>query len=373
MMIQQLKNRMPILIGLVIITNGLLHIFVAVLPIFRLAVPDLDEVGSILAVTSFRGMGMLIGIFLGFCLIILGRGICERKRKSWFIAVIVLLALCLNNYYTGALPKASIISGALLVALLLTFKLYTEKPDDRTTAYQQMLAWISILIALAYGVGGSYFLRTQFNNIKTLADAVYFTMVTYSTVGYGDIYPVTQQAKFFTVSMILVGLGSFATTFAFVLEPMIENRIKGVLSIMKRINDIHNHVIICGYTNLSKALIKKFKENNVPFIILENSIEKRAELEEDYMTIHSVTYQKETFINARINHAKSVICAFESDSENILTILTVKEVLEEIGNKKVKLISRIDYEENIQKAEKLGVTNIVSPTTMAAASIYEII
>jgi voltage-gated potassium channel len=142
---------------------------------------------------------------------------------------------------------------------------------------------------------------------------------------------------------------------------------------MKRINDIHNHVIICGYTNLSKALIKKFKENNVPFIILENSIEKRAELEEDYMTIHSVTYQKETFINARINHAKSVICAFESDSENILTILTVKEVLEEIGNKKVKLISRIDYEENIQKAEKLGVTNIVSPTTMAAASIYEII
>ena len=122
-MIQQLKNRMPILIGLVIITNGLLHIFVAVLPIFRLAVPDLDEVGSILAVTSFRGMGMLIGIFLGFCLIILGRGICERKRKSWFIAVIVLLALCLNNYYTGALPKASIISGALLVALLLTFKL----------------------------------------------------------------------------------------------------------------------------------------------------------------------------------------------------------------------------------------------------------
>ena len=372
-MIQQFGTRIPILIGSIIIFNGLLHIFVAVIPLFRLAVPELDAVDSILAVTSFQGMGMLVGIFLGFCLIILGKGVCERKRKSWIITVIVLLALCLNNYYTGALPKASFISGALLVALLFTFKLYNEKSEDVAAGYQQMLAWISIIIALGYGIVGSYFLREQFNNLKTLADAVYFTIVTYSTVGYGDINPATQEAKFFTISMIMVGLGAFATTFTFVIGPMIENRIKGVFSIMKKINNIRNHVIICGYTNLGKALIKKFKEKNVPFIVLENSIEKRTELEEDYMTIHGITYQKDTFINARISHAKSVICAFESDSENILTILTVKEVLEETKNNKTKLISRIDYEENIDKARKLGVTDIVSPTTMAAASIYNIL
>ncbi len=372
-MIKHLGCRLPLLIGLIIILNGLLHILVAVLPIFRLAVPGFREVSSILAVTSFQGMGMLLGIFLGFCLVILGRGVCEQKRKSWILSVIVLAVLCLNNYYTGAVPRASILSGALLVALLLTFKLYNEKSDEAATPYQQILAWVSIAIALAYGIAGSYFLRDQFHNLKTLGDAMYFTMVTYSTVGYGNISPVTQEAKFFTISMILVGLGSFATTFTFVIGPMIENRIKGVFSIMKRINNIHDHVIICGYTNLGKALIKKLKKNKVPFIVLENSIEKRAEIEEDYMTIPGVTYQKETFKNARVNHAKSVICAFESDSENILTILTVKEVLEEKGNTKTKLISRIDYEENIQKAEKLGVTDIVSPTTMAAASIYDII
>ena len=372
-MIQQLENKVPILIGSIIVINGLLHILVSVIPIFRIAIPGLNEVGSVLAVTSFQGMGMLIGIFLGFCLITIGRGVCERKRKSWFIAVIVLLILCLNNYYTGALPKASIISGVLLVALLLTFKLYNEKTADSAAGYQQVLAWVSIIIALGYGIIGSYFLRDQFNNIKSLADSVYFTMVTYSTVGYGDISPLTQEAKFFTISMIMVGLGAFATTFTFVIGPMIENRIKGVFSIMKKINNIRNHVIICGYTNLGKALIKKFEENNIPFIVLENSMEKRVELEEDYLTIHGITYQKDTFINARISHAKSVICAFESDSENILTILTVKEVLEETKNTKTKLISRIDYEENIEKARKLGVTDIVSPTTMAAASIVDIL
>ena len=372
-MIRKIEYRVPILIGSIIIISGLLHILVSVMPIFQVAIPDLTEVDSVLAVTTFQGLGMLVGIFLGFCLIHLGRGICERKRKSWIYTVIVLIVLCLNNYYTGALPKASLISGALLIALLITFRFYSEKPDEGATSYQQALAWVSIAIALSYGIIGSYFLREQFSNIKTMVDSVYFTMVTYSTVGYGDITPITQQAKFFTISMILVGLGAFATTFAFVIGPMIQNKLKGVFNIMKRINNIHDHVIICGYTNLSKALIKKFKENNIPFIVLENSMEKRAELEEDFMTIHGNAYQKETFINARISHAKSVICAFENDSDNILSILTVNAVLEDTGNKKTKLISRIDYEENILKARNLGVTDIISPTTMAAASIYNII
>ncbi len=372
-MIRKIEYRVPILIGAIIIISGLLHILVSVMPIFQVAIPGLVEVDSVLAVTTFQGLGMLLGIFLGFCLIHLGRGICERKRKSWFYAVIVLIVLCLNNYYTGALPKASLISGALLIALLLTFKLYNEKTDDGSTSYLQALAWISIAIALSYGIVGSYFLREQFTNLKTMVDSVYFTMVTYSTVGYGDITPITQQAKFFTISMILVGLGAFATTFTFVIGPMIQNKLKGVFNIMKRINNIHDHVIICGYTNLGKALIKKFKENNIPFIVLENSMEKRTELEEEYTTIHGNAYQKDTFINARISHAKSVICAFENDSDNILSILTVNAVLEETGNKKTKLISRIDYEENILKARKLGVTDIISPTTMAAASIYDIL
>ncbi len=371
--VERLENRVPPLIGSIIIADGLLHIFVSILPVFQIAIPGFNEVNSILEVTTFKGMGMLVGIFLGFCLISLGKGLCERRRKSWGIAVIVLIILCLNNYYTGALPKTSFISFSLLILLLLTNRLFNEKSVSGAAAYQQMLAWISIILALGYGIIGSYYLRSQFSNLKTFADAVYFTMVTYSTVGYGDIYPVTQESKFFTISMILVGLGSFATTFTFVIGPMIENRIKGVFNIMKRINNIHGHVIICGYTNLGKALIKKFKANNIPFIVLENSLEKRAELEEDFMTISGVTYQKDTFVNARLSHAKSVICAFESDSENILTILTVKEILEETGNKKTKLISRIDYEENIEKARKLGVTDIVSPTTMAASSIFDII
>ena len=370
--IEKLRQRIPILVGSVIILSGLLHIVVAVLPIFKVTLPGVYRQYPIIEFSSFQEMSLLAGIILGFCLVILGKGLCERKRRSWWISIIVLFILCLDNYNTGAMIPCGV-TGILFIFLLITHKLFKEKSERRGIGYQQLLAWASILIAVGYGVFGSYFLRDQFANLKSWTDAVYFTVVTYATVGYGDITPLTSEARFFTVSMILVGLGAFATTFTFVVGPMIENRIKGVFKFMKRIHDISNHVIICGYTNLGKALIKNLQEKNIPFMVLENSMERKAEFEEEYITVPGNTFQTETFEHARINRAKSVICAFEKDSDNILTILTVKEILEETDNNKTKLISRIDYEENIDKAKKLGVTDIVSPTTMAATSIIDII
>ena len=86
------------------------------------------------------------------------------------------------------------VSGSLLVLLLITHRLFKEK-SERRIGYQQLLALTSVLLALSYGMVGSYILRDQFANLKTWLDALYFTVVTYATVGYGDITPLTPQAK----------------------------------------------------------------------------------------------------------------------------------------------------------------------------------
>jgi voltage-gated potassium channel len=364
----KLSRNVPIAIGSVVILNGIVHILVSACLLIKVPIPFFKQLQNIINFSAHRHTGVLLGIFFGFCLLIVGKGICEKKRKSWNLAILILIILGVNNLILQAIPQTNIICVVLLISLLVFKKYFTER-DEIAMGYQQILAWISVMIAVAYGVCGSYFLRHEFSNIKTWTDAAYFTMVTYSTVGYGEMYPLTQHAKFFTVSMILVGLGSFATTFTFLIGPMIENRLKGVLSIMKKLNNIRNHVILCGYTNLSCALIKQFEEKGIPFIVLENSADKKAEIEQKYITVPGNTFQKDTFINAQINNAKTVITAFENDSDNILTLLTVKEILEESNNKVTRLISRIDNEENIEKAKKLGAAEIVSPTKMAANSI----
>ena len=363
-----LEKNLPIAIGLVLMLNGILHILISACLLIKLPIPFFEGLQNIGDHSTFRHTGAILGIFLGFCIMIIGKGISERKRKSWILGIIIVIILNVNTICVHALVEVNYLGVAVLI-LLLVFRKYFNVRNEVAIGYLQILAWLSIFLAVAYGVCGSYFLRHEFNNIKTWTDAAYFTMVTYSTVGYGDMIPITQHAKFFTVSMILVGLCSFATAFTFLIGPMIENRIKGVLNIMKKLSNIKNHVILCGYTNLSSALIAHFEEKNIPFIVLENTPEKKEEIKQKYITVRGNTFQKDTFIDAQINTAKAVIMTFEKDADNILTLLTVNEILEESKNKKTMLISRIENEENIDKAKKLGVVKIISPTKMAASSI----
>lgn len=362
------EREIPVFIGSLIILNGLIHVVISACLFIKVPIPYFFKFNDIVNLSVYKGASGLFGIFLGFLLIIIGKGVTERKRRSWWFAVIILSLLTINTLYINALPKTHFPNIILLVCLILSVR-YFRNRDQISIGYQQMIAWLSIIIAVTYGVCGSYLLRNEFANIKSWSDALYFTIVTYSTVGFGDLHPLTEHAKFFTVSMILVGIGSFATLFTFLIEPIIYNRMKGVLSIMKKIAHISDHVIICGYTRLTIALIKQLEEKNVSFIILENSVDKKTEIEEKYMTIAGNTFQKETFYNAKIDSANSVITAFDNDSDNILTLMTVSEILEETQNKKTKLISRIDNEENIEKAKKLGASEVVSPTKMAASFI----
>jgi len=370
---KKVENVIPQIIGTIIVITGILHIILSVFPIFKLPTTKLDDLTNYLQMTDFQSFGVIIGICLGFLLIFLGRGIYNRKRRAWILTIIVILILFFYTYFVSSLFQTCYLTLGLLVILLLFAKLFHYKSDSTTLTYQNLMAWVSVIFAFAYGIIGSYLLRSQFFKLDSWADAAYFTLVTYSTVGYGDILPVTYNAKIFTITMILIGVGSFVTAFTLIIGPMIENRIKGVLTIMKRINNIHDHVILCGYTSLTKSLIKSFKQSNTSFMVLANSPDKIAEInQENYITIAGNTHQKSTFENSRIKNAKSVICTFESDAENILTILTVSEILKETGNKTTKLISRIDDEENIDKAKKLGVSHIVSPTEMAASCILNI-
>ena len=177
--------------------------------------------------------------------------------------MIVLLA---NNLYRGTTPHTAVVTLTLIAGLSLSHKQFYCRSEVKL-GYAQIVALFSVLFALGYGIIGSYALRAQFNNLETWIDAVYFTFVTYSTLGFGDIHPLTAEAKIFVISMIPIGVGSFITAIATLLGPALEKRLKGVLGIMKKFQHITNHVIICGYSNVSESVIDELQERDVPFLI----------------------------------------------------------------------------------------------------------
>ena len=319
-------------------------------------------------VSESRHLSGMVGVLLGLYLMILGRGLYRRYRRSWWAAILVLLLLCANSFVLSSQPAMGLFSLGLICVLLFSYRLFSARPDYAIMNYQKFMAWVSVLLALSYGILGSYFLRNEFAHLQTWTDAVYYTFVTYSTVGFGDIIPITQNAKYFTVSMIVIGLGSFAAAASFVIGPMIEQRMKGVLNLMKKFHNISGHIVICGYSSIGKILVKRCLSNNTPFIIIDGRPEVTAEIQAlGYSFVPCSSTQRQSFEQANLLKAQAVVVAFDNDAENILTLLTVNNMLDGVDvNKRPDLVVRVDHEENVVKAQHLGVQHIVSPALMAA-------
>jgi len=373
--ISSIRHKLPYILGAILIAFGITHILIGMINfIFH---SDLNGLMPFTRLTyyvdgmSAKNVSDFISLFFGFVELIIGRGMWLRMRRSLIFAIIIVIVMAVNDYiffHSAYVVYSGII---YLVILIISYKEFSEKSQD-AIGFQQVVAWVTVVLAIAYGVIGSYLLREQFQALKTWTDAFYYTLVTYSTVGYGDIYPLTQQAKIFTVTMILIGIGAFITTFTFVITPLLENRMKGVLNMMEKIAHIHNHVIICGYSKLSLKLINSYLASNTPIVIIEENKERFNSIDESVQVVVGSISSQRTFVQARLQYAKSIIFAFEDDSMNILSAITAKELLDETKNTHTQLISRIENEENIEKIKKLGVKEVVCPSAMAATSILAI-
>ena len=333
--------------------NGFLNLATGLAPIFRKALSvKLEVLPDYLKLSLGQQTSALLSVLLGVVLIGLGKGLYERKRRAWAWSLFVLAVLLANNLYRGTTPHTSVVTVLILGSLVAFRSRFAVRPEGKVD-YTQVVAIVSVIFALAYGIAGSYVLRAEFKGIESFSDALYFTFVTYSTVGYGDILPDSPNAKIFTISMILIGLSSFVTALTLLVGPVIEARMKGVLNVMKRFQGATNHVIVCGYTNVSESVIDELQERQVPYLIVEDRAEFIVHLKEKGNDVlGGDATRRETL-----------------DSENILVAVTASKLRGALPGAKFRIIVRVEDEENIEKAREVGADEVISPSTMGGRSM----
>ena len=353
------------IIAAVVALNGFVNLVTGLAPIFQLEIlRQLDKVPDFLKITPVHRIGGVLSVALGIVLIILGKGLYERNRRSWIFSLVVLCLLIANNLYRGTTPQTSILSFLLLTALLVFWKRFDVQIEKRIN-FGQVVAVISIIFSIAYGVVGSYLLRSQFSGIDSWSDSIYFTFVTYSTLGYGDILPVTANARIFTVSMILIGLSSFVTAIAVALGPMVEKQMKGVLSFMSRFQRMKNHVVICGFSSVTESMIDELVEKGAAFVIVEDKRDIINNLQaKGFDILAGDATRKEVLEQANLEESRAIVAAFDSDSLNTLVAVTARELREKYKDSRFRIVVRIENEENIDKIRHLGADEVVSPSTM---------
>lgn len=199
--------------------------------------------------------------------------------------------------------------------------------------------------------------------IRHLYDAFYWSIVTISTVGYGDITPQTTGGRLVTVSLILTGLGvlSFFTSiivaaFNDKMHVLRENRTYAELSRFK------NHIIICGFGRVGEEVAKQLAKDKQAFIIIDKDEDKVIAAKQlQYLAMQNDASINSVLINAGINRgATAVLCTAGSDVANVYITLTSRYL-----NSSIHIISRVNRVDSIKKLYQAGANHAIQPCEIA--------
>nr|WP_321498137.1 NAD-binding protein [uncultured Methanolobus sp.] len=194
--------------------------------------------------------------------------------------------------------------------------------------------------------------QTEYVNIY---DSIYWVVTTLTTVGYGDITMTSPIGKMYAVFVQLSGIPLvFGILFTLVIIPWMEKKIQSNIpsKAPKKLND---HIIICGYNRLIETLIEELKENDIPYILVEEEAELVMELlKRNINTIYGLVNEEETLKNANIKEARFLI-ANRSDEMNANIVLTARNISE------VNIIAIVEDRANKKYLKYAGATSVVSP------------
>ncbi|GAB7012154.1 NAD-binding protein [Halolamina salina] len=291
----------------------------------------------------------------------------SRYRLGWYLTVVMLpitaaQGLLQASEYSYPLVALSLIT---LLVVLLNRRTFDNELDLTTT---QLAATGSLVAAQAYGTAGTYAFRDEFHGVDSLTDAFYYTLVTGSTVGYGDIYAQTEQARLFAMSAILLSVASFAVALGVVLTPMIEARLSAALGRMteQQLDTLENHVLVLGYGDLTEPILEEL-EDQVRFVVItEDEAATRRLANRDVHVLTADPSDEEPLESAGIDRARAVIAATNSDAEDALSILTARQL-----NPEIHIAVGVTQRENVSKLKRAGADTVISPAAIGGHLLVE--
>ena len=234
-----------------------------------------------------------------------------------------------------------------------------------------------LLIAVGFVtfIGGAviYVFEAHANpKIENLFDAIYWSLITVSTVGYGDITPVTHEGRVLTMILIIFGIGfiSFATSIiatAFT-EKLEELKAERIVRLIKGMNDVY---LLCGYSNEAEILCERFKKENQDFVVVDID-EKRVQKAtmKGYVAIKGDITQKDFLKNLDFEKITKVFVLTNNDINNSFMILSIKAYCKDSD---IQIIALANSEENVSKMQKAGAEFVVVPTTVTSLLMAEYI
>ena len=199
----------------------------------------------------------------------------------------------------------------------------------------------------------------------SLLDSLYMTVITLSTIGYGEVHTVSPPGRIFTLVLIFLGVGFVLYVIGNVVQFLVEGRIRLVLGrhkLDKQINQLNNHYIVCGYGRMGRALCRYLTQKHLRFVAIEKNVDRIPIMNEDgILYIAGEATAEENLRKAGLKNASNLITALGTDADNVFLVLLAKGL-----NPDLYVVARASQNASKKPLYTAGADVVVSPFDVGA-------
>jgi voltage-gated potassium channel len=228
-------------------------------------------------------------------------------------------------------------------------------------------AIILILATLVFGIAG-FMIIEGYN----FGEAFYSSIIVLSTVGLGMVHQLSENGRWFVSLLIVISIGVFAFAVSTITTYVMEGELQRYLKyrkVRKAIDQLENHVIVCGYGRNGKQACEQLRSHHQDYVAIESSERILAEMRDDgTLFIDGDATRDEVLIEAGIEKASALITTLPNDAANVFVVLTAREL-----NKKMKIISRASEDTSEGKLKRAGANNVIMPDKIGGTHMASLV
>jgi voltage-gated potassium channel len=294
---------------------------------------------------------------LGTVLLAMSIGLLLRSRFAWVITLLLLAGSIAFGLHQSIRPvPALVVYNGVLVVLLLVAQHYF----DRTSlAAATLFGVTSTLLLLGYAVFGSYLFGQGFSPpIDDLSSALYFAIVTMSTVGYGDIVAKSPNARLFVASLIVFGITVFATAISAVVVPILSRQVRRLVTGSGGKVERKRHFILVGRTSLARNAYREMQERGLPLTVVLAEPPDSGDLKDADVVVGDAS-DLDTLRKAGVDEAEAVLALSAVDADNAFVVLAVKEL-----GSPAKTVAAVNDSNNLGRVQRVQPDLIIAPQVL---------
>jgi voltage-gated potassium channel len=208
-----------------------------------------------------------------------------------------------------------------------------------------------------------------------ILDAIYQTGITFTTVGFGEIRPISEAGRLFTITLIIFGFLVFTMSITALIQVLVKGKFLELYKerdMLYKIARLRNHFVIFNHNEYTVQLAEQFKDNHIPFVVVDprDDLEEIAAKYNYPYYVKEETYTERAFLKSHLSSAKGVISLSKSIADSITIIASVRLYEKELERTNPYLvICNAESQKDIERLKKLGANKVVAPPELMAKRV----